>query len=196
MSGHIRSANQSVLPRGKRFDNKKDYETSNLGPGLYRPSSPQWIKANKNFNLLRSRTTERNTYQTNSTPSIPSHNYKYGYKNDQEGKPVSIGNKNLLPESEIRGPGYYHSKDDLLKKNRTTVIGYDKDTSKRQAIKSKEDVVGPGTYEVIKEPDFPLYKKLGSPPFASKTKRNETVPPRLRQISKLRALQQKPSKKM
>ena len=98
--------------------------------------------------------------KNHSPPSIPSGDFRYGYKIDeQQHKVISLKSLFKLkmigetPENYL-GPGYYHVTDNILTKRRGGAVPYAQDTSRRtkvEQINKNSKVIGPGSYEISKK---------------------------------------------
>ena len=132
--------------------------TKMLGPGQYYNPS-EWIKElpKRSKSQLRDHSKMSSLLQHHQTPpSIPSGDFKFGYKVDDETHNM-ISLKLLFQQKlsnedseHYLGPGYYDVTDQLLKKRRAGAVSYAQDTSRRSKLEipSQSKVVGPGTYEV------------------------------------------------
>jgi hypothetical protein len=86
------------------------------------------------------RSTKEDLLPHRTPPSIPSGDYRFGYKVDpDEHKIISL--KSLFQirfqnenSEDYLGPGYYEAKDSLLIKKRGGLVPYKQDTSRRTNI--------------------------------------------------------------
>lgn len=89
-----------------------------------------------------------------SPPSIPSGDFKFGYKVEQDGYHVvslkALETDKIRPDQRL-GPGAYKNLDGIVK-NSSKLVPYNQDTSKRSKINLDKPtkILGPGSYDLLK----------------------------------------------
>lgn len=111
-----------------------------------------------------------------SPPSIPSHDNVFGYEEANQGMLVRQSNPDVIFKGEkgdTIGPGQYDVPTAFGAKKQAKGVDWQRSKSKRdlQTIKKKEEVVGPGQYNIDKINIFPIYKFQNSSVFSSKVPR-------------------------
>ncbi|CDW79823.1 UNKNOWN [Stylonychia lemnae] len=182
-----------------KFESNQSKDGINLGPGQYDLEKSSWLRQSKNLQFLRAQSQIRNNIRLlddqnknntqnlsqlhHSPPSIPSGDFRFGYKVGDDG--YHVVSLKLMEENNSEklgdklGPGAYQNIDGI-RKIRNNIIPYIKDTSKRTKVELdiQSKVIGPGSYDLLKPVMVPAYKynsNQQSSMFASQTKRTSSV---------------------